>query len=88
MIPSLFGARRALLLPGLTGGTASFVAYGLVIWAFTQAPIALVTALRETSIVFALMIGVLMLGERLDAARLLSVAVTLSGVVLLRLGGA
>ena len=37
----------------LIGGTGSFTAYALVIWAFTKAPIALVTALRETSIVFA-----------------------------------
>ena len=37
------------------GGGASFVAYALVVWAFTQAPIAVVTALRETSIVFALL---------------------------------
>lgn len=36
------------------GGSASFLAYALVTWAFTQAPIALVTALRETSIIFAL----------------------------------
>ena len=40
------------------GGSASFIAYSLVIWAFTQAPIALVTALRETSIIFALGIGI------------------------------
>ena len=40
------------------GGGASFVAYALVVSAFTQAPIAVVTALRETSIVFALLIGV------------------------------
>lgn len=66
------------------GGSASFIAYAVVTWAFTQAPIALVTALRETSIVFALLIGVVFLKERLDLAKLFSTASTLLGVVLLR----
>lgn len=72
--------RRTMLL----GGGASFAAYAVVIWAFTQAPIALVTALRETSIVFALIIGVGFLKERLNLAKLVSTAVTLSGAILLR----
>lgn len=67
------------------GGTASFIAYSLVTWAFTQAPIALVTALRETSIIFALLIGVLYLKERLDLAKVISTVVTLAGAALLRL---
>jgi len=69
------------------GGTGSFIAYALVIWAFTQAPIALVTALRETSIVFALIIGVVFLKERLDLVKLASVALSLSGAILLRVAG-
>ncbi|PTX55535.1 EamA-like transporter family protein [Litoreibacter ponti] len=68
------------------GGGASFLAYSLVIWSFTQAPIALVTALRETSIIFALLIGVLLMGERLSLGKILSTAITLAGVVLLRAG--
>ena len=68
----------------LVGGSASFVAYALVIWAFTQAPIALVTALRETSIVFALLIGVGLMGERLSLAKVFSTLVTLLGVIALR----
>ena len=69
----------------LLGGSASFAAYALVIWAFTQAPIALVTALRETSIIFALLIGVFFLKEKLDLAKVLSTALTLAGVAMLRL---
>ena len=69
----------------LFGGGGSAIAYALVVWAFTQAPIALVTALRETSIVFALLIGMLFLGERFNLAKAVSIAVTLSGAVLLRL---
>ncbi|MEM9573795.1 MAG: DMT family transporter, partial [Pseudomonadota bacterium] len=66
--------------PGLRaffiGGGASFTAYAMVTWAFTQAPIALVTALRETSIVFALLIGVFFLRERLDLTKVLSTFLT------------
>ena len=67
------------------GGGASYVAYALVVYAFTQAPIALVTALRETSIVFALLIGVVFLKERLDLAKVFSTMVTIGGAALLRL---
>ena len=66
------------------GGSASFIAYSLVIWAFTQAPIALVTALRETSIVFALGIGVVFLREKIDLPKVVSTFMTLLGAALLR----
>ena len=49
----------------------------LVIWALTLAPMALVSALRETGIVFAVIIGVVFLKERLSLARLASIATTL-----------
>ena len=92
----LFAAYIAMTKPGLLaslpkasqtfwiGGTASFLAYGLVVWSFTQAPIALVTALRETSIIFALIIGVWFLTERLNLAKVFSTFVTLLGAALLR----
>ena len=95
---ALFAAFTAWRRPGLLrglplrapaafffGGTASFAAYALVVWAFTQAPIALVTTLRETSIVFALLIGAFILRERIDLAHIASTFVTLVGVALLRL---
>jgi drug/metabolite transporter (DMT)-like permease len=66
------------------GGGASFVAYALVVWAFTQAPIAVVTALRETSIVFALLIGVFFLKERLSLLKLVSAMLTVLGALMLR----
>lgn len=72
--------RRAFLF----GGPASFAAYALVVWAFTQAPIALITALRETSIIAALLIGVFFLKERLDLAKVTSTVITLTGAILLR----
>ena len=79
---------RALPRQGLPmlffGGGASFIAYALVTWAFTQAPIALVTALREISIVFALLIGVFFLKERLSLLKVFSTMTTLLGAILLR----
>ncbi len=83
--PGLMGRIRTEAIPTMVlGGATSFAAYGLVIWAFTQAPIALVTALRETSIIFALLIGVVFLKERLDLAKVVSTVITLSGAILLR----
>lgn len=80
---------RAVFGPGLRtfviGGGASFAAYAIVTWAFTQAPIALVTALRETSVVFALLIGVVVLRERFDLVKFASTLTTLVGAVLLRI---
>lgn len=62
----------------------SFIAYALVTWAFSQAPIAMVSALREISIVFAILIGTFILRERMDWRRITSSFVTLMGVLLLR----
>ena len=79
------------MLPGawrivLIGGGASYAAYALVIHAYAQAPIALVAALRETGIVFALLIGVVKLKERLGLGKLMATALTLTGAVVLRFG--
>lgn len=78
---------QAVRLPKLmiVGGGASFMAYALVVYAFTQAPIALVTALRETSIVFALLIGVVILKEPLNLLKVLATTITLAGAAVLRL---
>lgn len=70
----------------LIGGGASFLAYAIVTWAFTMAPIALVTALRETSIIFALIIGVVFLKEPLNLAKVASTMATLLGAAILKSG--
>lgn len=70
---------------GLVGGSMSMLAYTIVIWAMTQAPVALVSALRETSVVFALLIGRLWLGESLPPIRLLACLIILAGVALMKL---
>ncbi len=77
----IFTQGRVMLL---VGGGASFAAYAIVTWAFTQAPIALVAALRETGIIFALLIGVFALRERLDLAKVISTMATLFGAAMLR----
>ena len=77
-------ALRVRKLKGLLGGSASFIAFSLVIWAFTQAPIALVTALRETSIIFALLIGVFVLKEKLNLLKVVSTMVTIAGAIVLK----
>jgi len=68
----------------LGAGGASFFAYAMVTWAFTVAPIPLVTALRETSIIFALLLGVFVLKERLDLLKVFATACTFLGVLILR----
>lgn len=72
--------RRALF-----GGILSFVAYGLVLWAMTRAPIAGVSALRETSVVFASFFGVLFLGEKAGARRILGALIVALGALVLKL---
>ena len=70
---------------GLLAGIVSLLAYWIVIWAMTQALLALVSAVRETGMVFAVLIGVFFLKERLDLARLASTGMTLIGAVMLKL---
>lgn len=73
-------SRRA----GIAAGLLSYGSSWLVIWAMTLAPLALVSALRETGVVFAVIIGVVFLKERLNLARLMSIATTLLGTTLLK----
>lgn len=79
----------ARLLPawrsGLAAGALSLGSYWIAIWAFTLAPLALVAALRETSVLFAMLIGVFVLGERANPWRWVSAGLILSGVALMRL---
>jgi drug/metabolite transporter (DMT)-like permease len=63
----------------------SLASYSIALWAMSRAPIALVAALRETSVLFAAVIGVVFLREPLLPARLIAAALVLTGMVLLRL---
>ena len=69
----------------LLGGALSTAAYAIAIWAMTVAPIALVAAVRETGVLFAALIGVMLLKEPIVIARIVAVALVISGLVLIRL---
>jgi len=63
----------------------SYASSWVVIWALTLAPIAMVSALRETGVVFAVVIGVVFLKEPVNLSRLASIATTLLGTTILKL---
>jgi drug/metabolite transporter (DMT)-like permease len=69
----------------MAGGVMSLASYAIALWAMTRAPIALVAALRETSVLFAALIGVVFLREPIVAARVVAAVLVMIGVVLLRL---
>jgi drug/metabolite transporter (DMT)-like permease len=72
-------------LRGVVGGTLSAGAYGVVLWAMARAPVAAVAALRETSVIFAALIGAWLLKEGHIARRLAGAATVAAGVVALKL---
>ena len=69
---------------GLVGGVGTLGSYGLALWAMTVAPVAMVAALRETSILFGTAISVLVLGEKVTAARIAMTVVIAAGAATLR----
>jgi drug/metabolite transporter (DMT)-like permease len=92
LMPAAFlGVRRKLVVrwsapetrTALIAGVVQLVTYGTVIWALTLAPIGPVSALRETSIVFAALIGRVFLSERLTASRLGACVVIAAGAACL-----
>ncbi len=76
---------RTSLERGLLAGLLSVVAYGIVLWAQTKAPLAEVAAIRETSVVFAAVIGTLVLGEGFGRRRVAAAVVIATGIVLIGL---
>jgi drug/metabolite transporter (DMT)-like permease len=71
---------------GCLGGAMSLVAYAIVVWAQSQEPLALVSALRETSVLLAGVIGWLAFGERFSPVRTVLTVVAVGGVIVLQLG--
>ncbi len=69
---------------GLFGGGFSVAAYGIVLWAMTQAPVAAVAALRETSVIIAAAIGTLFFREPVAAIRIAGAVLVAAGVIALR----
>lgn len=71
---------------GLGGGMCTLGSYALALWAMTRAPIAMVSALRETSILFGVVLAALLLHERPGGVRLAGVGLIMLGAAALRLG--
>jgi uncharacterized membrane protein len=98
LMPVLFVAMRglaALWTPlrtepvavgsSLAGGLVSIAAYGIVIWAMQSGAMGAVSALRETSVVFAVLIGRVILREAVDGRRWLACVIVAGGAVCLGL---
>ncbi|WP_243399963.1 EamA family transporter [Arthrobacter glacialis] len=71
---------------GSLGGVLSMLAYGMVVVAQSVAPLALVSALRESSVLLAGVIGVLFIGERFSKTRLGLTTAAVAGIAALQLG--
>jgi drug/metabolite transporter (DMT)-like permease len=71
---------------GVIGGALSAGAYAISVWAMTKAPVAMVASLRETSVLFATLIGARLLHEKLTARRWAGVAAVVAGVIALKAG--
>lgn len=69
---------------GLIGGACTLASYGLALWAMTRAPIALVAALRETSVVFAAIIAAAVLKEPISRLRYASIFTVCAGAVAIK----
>jgi len=83
--PTVLGEMRRSWLTGLAGGALQLGSYGIAIWAMTLAPIAIVAALRETSVLFGALIAVVVLKEPLRAGRVAAAFLIVAGLVLIRL---
>jgi drug/metabolite transporter (DMT)-like permease len=75
---------RSFWIRTLIGGALSIASYGIALWAMTKAPIGLVAALRETSVLFAAILGVLIFDERFGPKRWAALILIVVGIGLLR----
>jgi len=92
LIPALILRPRAMLetfrtrwYSGPLGAAFSAATYWIVVWAMTRAPIGMVSALRETAVIFAVIIGIVVLKERPGPVRLTAVTITALGIAFLKL---
>lgn len=82
--PRVLGEMARFWKRGLAAGAMQLLSYSIVLWAMTKAPIALVAALRETSVLFGAGIAVVFLREPLRPARLVAAALIVVGLVAIR----
>lgn len=79
---NLFAIRPGFIM-AFIGGLASLLAYGIVIYAMSEAPMGAVSALRETSVLFAALIGYFFLGEILTFRKMLACVVIATGTIII-----
>jgi drug/metabolite transporter (DMT)-like permease len=72
---------------GVVGGGMCAIAYALVVWALMYAPMAHVSAMRETSVVFAALIGMFALGESFGPRRIIAALIVTAGLIIMQLFG-
>jgi drug/metabolite transporter (DMT)-like permease len=72
---------------GLAGGVIATIGYGIAMWAFTKGGAAHVASLRETSVIFAAIIGAVLLGEGFGPRRLFAAAAVAAGLILMNWRG-
>jgi drug/metabolite transporter (DMT)-like permease len=82
--PSLIPRGRREWGAGVFAAAASYGAYAISVWAMTKAPIAVVAALRETSILFAVLIGWAVFGESLSRGKMVAAVIIVAGVIVTR----
>jgi drug/metabolite transporter (DMT)-like permease len=76
-----FRVRASEAGKAIGGGVISLMAYGAIIWAMQTSPMGAVSALRETSVVFAAWLGAMFLGERLTAWRIAACCIIAAGAI-------
>lgn len=81
----VFVASRIAWTIGTVAGALSLVTYWIAVWAMTVAPIALVAAVRETSVLFAVIIGVVVLKEKTSLGKFVAASVIVFGIVIIRI---
>ena len=81
-VPAYF---RRHWLRAAAGGACALGAYGIALWAMTRAPVALVAVLRETSVIFAAVLGAAVLKEKLTRRRLVATGAVLAGLIVLKI---
>ncbi len=91
-VPGLIKYRGTLLVgiqqywrSGLLGGLMQLISYGIAIWAMSQAPIVMVAAVRETSVLFAMFLSIAFLKEKFNVMRVIACVVIVFGVLLAKL---
>jgi drug/metabolite transporter (DMT)-like permease len=81
-VPAYF---RRHWLRAIAGGACALGAYSIALWAMTRAPVALVAVLRETSVIFAAVLGAVVLKEKITRRRLVATGAVLAGLIALEI---